>query len=77
MKNKESKIINIKARTVMVNKHKTSLYIENDFWSALKKIAKKKKISINKLVSEIDRKRTTPLSRSVRLYVLNQLQNYK
>ena len=67
----------IKPRTVLVNKHKTSVSLENEFWEEIKKIAKLKKISANKLISQIDTSIKAPLSSAVRLYVLNQLKKIK
>ena len=67
----------IKCRTVLVNKHKTSVSIENEFWNEFKKISKNKKISLNKLVSQIDKLRTAPLSSAIRLFVLNNLKKTK
>ena len=63
----------IKTRTVLVNKHKTSVSLEDEFWVELKKLSKNKKSSLNKLISKIDISRKTALSSAVRLYVLDQL----
>ena len=60
-----------------MNKHKTSVSIEDNFWLELKKISKNKKISLNKIVSKIDLSRSISLSSAVRLYVLSELKKIK
>ena len=41
-------------RSVVIGGHKTSISLENEFWYSLKKIAKTRKISPSKLVTEIE-----------------------
>ncbi len=67
----------IKARTVLVNKHKTCISLEEEFWTELKKISKNKKKSLNQIISKIDLTRSVPLSSAVRIYILNQIKKIK
>ena len=57
-------------RSVVVAGHRTSVSLEPEFWNALKEIAERRGLSINKLIAEIDRDRTGNLSSAIRVYVL-------
>ena len=48
-------------KSITLKKHRTSLSLEMEFWEALYKIAEKKNLSIEKLISEIDIKRESNL----------------
>lgn len=64
-----------KFSVVIAKQHTTSLSLEEEFYQAFCQIAKERKLSPNKLVTEIDKTRTTPnLSSAVRLFVLKTLQ---
>ena len=65
----------IKKRSVNILGHQTSILMEEEFWSALKMIADKQDISINKLIANIDDAREGyNLSSAVRVYILRKLQ---
>jgi len=64
----------LRKRTVTVSGHQTSISLEEAFWEALKEIARRRALSINALVSEIDATRTGNLSSALRVYVLADLQ---
>lgn len=57
-------------RSVLIAGHRTSVSLEPEFWDALKRIAASAGRSINALITEIDRDRTTNLSSALRVYVL-------
>tara|TARA_B100000575_G_scaffold187072_1_gene150681 strand:+ start:812 stop:1015 length:204 start_codon:yes stop_codon:yes gene_type:complete len=57
-------------KSITINKHRTSLSLEKEFWDALKIIAKKQKCSLETLVAKIDTNRKTSLASSVRVYLL-------
>ena len=57
-------------RSVNVAGHPTSLTLEEPFWRDLKRIALRRGISLNALVSEIDSGRAGNLSSALRLFVL-------
>ncbi len=63
-------------RSVTIAKHRTSVSLEPEFWAALKEIAQKRGLSLNKLITEIDAARSTEqgLSSALRVYVLRQVQ---
>ncbi len=64
----------IKKRSVEIAGHRTSLTLEAAFWRALKRLAARERISINKLIERIDRNRQGNLSSAVRVYVLERLE---
>ncbi|MCH8808493.1 MAG: ribbon-helix-helix domain-containing protein [Proteobacteria bacterium] len=64
----------VKKRSVEIAGHRTSLSLEEAFWRALKRIAARDGVSINKLIEQIDRERGGNLSSTVRIYVLERLE---
>ena len=64
----------IRKRSITVTGHKTSLSLEEAFWSALKQAARAQGLSVKALVEEIDRSRRGNLSSAVRVYLLQRLQ---
>ena len=58
-------------RSIKVDGRKTSISLEDGFWSALKEIAAAQKTSVQKLVSKIARHKGRNLSSSIRLFVLD------
>jgi predicted DNA-binding ribbon-helix-helix protein len=61
-------------RSVVVAGHQTSISLEEPFWEALVTLAKSREISLNSLITQIDRDRQGNLSSALRVYVLNSLQ---
>jgi predicted DNA-binding ribbon-helix-helix protein len=47
-------------RSVVVGGHRTSVSLEPAFWEALARMAARRAVSVNMLVTEIDRDRATP-----------------
>ena len=64
-----------KRRSVIVSGHRTSVSVETAFWYELATIAKRRGLSINALVSEIDDVRLGSLSAAIRLYVLDAVKS--
>jgi len=59
-------------RSITVEGHRTSVTLEQEFWSAAKEIAECRRLSLSELVGEIDRNRTqNNLSSAIRLSVLS------
>ena len=59
-------------RSVIIGKHKTSVSLENEFWSGLKEIAKTRHTTVSQLVGVIDADRhDANLSSAIRLHVLS------
>ena len=62
-------------RSVVVNGHKSSVSLEEGFWSGMKEIAAGRNMPLSDLVSEIDKNRQQGnLSSALRLYVLEFYQ---
>ncbi|HUY69277.1 MAG TPA: ribbon-helix-helix domain-containing protein [Alphaproteobacteria bacterium] len=62
-------------RSIRVAKHNTSLSLEPEFWDELKRLARAEKLSLNQLVTRIDKERKGNLSSALRLYVLRELKS--
>ena len=61
-------------RSLKIAGHLTSVSLEQEFWDALKVIAKKKSRSVPDLVAEIDRIRSGGLSSAIRVHILQSVQ---
>lgn len=68
----------MRKRSVTIDGHRTSISLEDAFWTELSAIAAARRLSLNALVAEIDRARGTSqnanLSSALRLYVLDDLK---
>lgn len=64
----------INKRSVDIAGHRTSVSLEAPFWDALAAIAKRRNLSVNQLIAEIDKERDTNLSSALRVYVLREAQ---
>ena len=59
-------------RSIVVGGHKTSVSLEDAFWSGLKEIADRRVTTLSELVGAIDKERQhTNLSSALRLFVLD------
>ena len=66
----------IAKRSIMINNHKTSVSLEDEFWSAMKEIAQQRNQKLSALIAFIDSERTTGnLSSALRLFVLDQYRS--
>ncbi len=65
----------MKKRSVVIAGHRTSVSLENSFWTALKEIAASRHLTVNQLVTEIDRRRVGNLSSAIRVFVLQTFRN--
>lgn len=62
-------------RSVVIDGHKTSVSLEDQFWSGLKEIARAQSVTLSKMVGEIDNtRRQGNLSSALRLFVLDQVR---
>jgi predicted DNA-binding ribbon-helix-helix protein len=58
-------------RSINLNGHKTSVSLEDAFWTALREIARGKAMTTSEMLASIDAQRSTiNLSSAIRLYVL-------
>jgi predicted DNA-binding ribbon-helix-helix protein len=68
----------MRKRSITIHGHQTSISLEDEFWEELASIAKQRKLSLNALVTEVDKTRDTQkngsgnLSSTLRVYVLKQ-----
>ena len=66
----------MRKRSITIHGHQTSISLEDEFWQELAAIAKARNLSLNALVTEVDKARSGPkgtggnLSRALRVYVL-------
>lgn len=60
-------------RSVTVSGHRTSVSLEQEFWTELAEIARAEELSLNELVTSIDRDRRGGLSSAIRVHVLTYL----
>jgi predicted DNA-binding ribbon-helix-helix protein len=69
---KESAVVK---RSVVIDGHKTSVSLEDAFWSAIKDIAARRHMPLSALIATIDRhRRTSNLSSAIRLFVLEHFR---
>jgi predicted DNA-binding ribbon-helix-helix protein len=62
-------------RSVVVDGHKTSVSLEDQFWDSLKQLADETNMPLSKLIGQIDHGRTRGnLSSAIRLFVLSHFQ---
>jgi predicted DNA-binding ribbon-helix-helix protein len=65
----------IAKRSIMLNKHKTSISLEDQFWDGLRAIADEKKIKLATLLLQIDNERNSAnLSSAIRVFVFNEMR---
>ena len=58
-------------RSIMIDCHRTSVSLEDDFWNALRDIAHKRSETLSQLIASIDRNREfANLSSALRIFVL-------
>ena len=57
-------------KSITIKRHRTSVSLEKEFWDALNIISKEKKISVEKLIFNIDTNRESSLASSIRVFVL-------
>ncbi|MEL0003485.1 MAG: ribbon-helix-helix domain-containing protein [Rhodospirillales bacterium] len=60
----------IRRHSVTLQGHRTSISLENAFWDSLRSIALRRGISINLLITEIDKTRDGNLSSALRVLAL-------
>lgn len=64
-------------RSLTLRQHRTSVTLEDEFWTAFREIAEEQGRAINELAAEIDAAREieTGLATAIRLYVLAHYRN--
>jgi predicted DNA-binding ribbon-helix-helix protein len=62
-------------RSIVVEGHKTSVSLENEFWDGLREIADQKATTLSTLVGQIDHGRNTGnLSSAIRVFVFGHFR---
>ncbi len=62
-------------RSVVIGGHKTSVSLEDAFWSSLKEIAGRRGVTLSRQIASIDQHRqTSNLSSAIRLFVLDHFR---
>jgi predicted DNA-binding ribbon-helix-helix protein len=65
----------IAKRSIVLNQHKTSISLEDDFWNCLRAIADEKKMKLTTLLLQIDSERNNAnLSSAIRVFVFNEMR---
>ena len=63
-------------RSIVIRGHKTSVSLEDQFWTTLKEIAARRDMTLSELVSQIDADRHyANLSSALRLFVLGEFMD--
>jgi predicted DNA-binding ribbon-helix-helix protein len=65
----------VKKRSLTIHGHRTSISLEETFWSALNDIAKARQMSVASLVQMIDKERSGGLSSAIRIFILAELRH--
>ena len=64
-------------RSIVLGGHKTSVSLEDAFWTELKEIAHSQRATVSKLIAQIDDTRQQGnLSSAIRLYVLKHIRTH-
>jgi predicted DNA-binding ribbon-helix-helix protein len=64
-------------RSIVIAGHKTSVSLEDPFWSELKDIAERQRVTLSTMVGDIDtQRRQGNLSSAIRLFVLDQVRTH-
>ena len=64
-------------RSVVIDGHKTSVSLEEPFWNDLKELAYVQRMTVSKMIGQIDKGRQhSNLSSALRLFVLDQVRTH-
>jgi predicted DNA-binding ribbon-helix-helix protein len=64
-------------RSIVIGGHKTSVSLEDAFWTELKEIAYSQRATVSKLIAQIDDTRQQGnLSSAIRLHVLEHIRRH-
>jgi len=64
----------VRKRSVLVAGHRTSVSLEDAFWRELSALARRRGLSANALIAEIDQGRRGNLSSAIRVFILEELR---
>ena len=60
----------MRKHSVIIGGHRTSVSLEDAFWEELAKVARTRGVSLNRLIAEIDERRSGNLSSAIRVFLL-------
>jgi predicted DNA-binding ribbon-helix-helix protein len=63
-------------RSVVIDGRKTSVSLEDSFWKDLREIAHYQRVTVSKLLENIDKEREGNLSSAIRLFVFDQVRTH-
>jgi predicted DNA-binding ribbon-helix-helix protein len=62
----------VKKRSIVIGRHKTSISLEDSFWSSLRQIAQDRATTVSELIRKLDTSRNGGnLSSTIRVFVLD------
>ena len=66
----------VKKRSIVIGSHKTSISLEDKFWTCLRQIARERSTTASELIGMVDEMRNGGnLSSTIRVFVLNHYRN--
>jgi predicted DNA-binding ribbon-helix-helix protein len=66
----------LKKRSIVIGSHKTSISLEDIFWTSLKQIARERATTVSEIIGVLDASRERGnLSSTIRVFVLEHYQN--
>jgi predicted DNA-binding ribbon-helix-helix protein len=66
----------VKKRSIVVDRHRTSVSLEDNFWACLRQIARERATTLSKLIGMLDAERNGGnLSSTIRVFVLDHHRN--
>jgi predicted DNA-binding ribbon-helix-helix protein len=62
----------VKKRSIVIGRHRTSVSLEDDFWTSLRQIARGRQVTISHLIASLDAARANSnLSSTIRVFILD------
>jgi predicted DNA-binding ribbon-helix-helix protein len=62
----------VKKRSIVIDRHKTSISLEDDFWMSLQQIARGRQVTRSDLIASLDAARENGnLSSAIRVFILD------
>ena len=61
----------VKKRSIVIGHHKTSVSLEDNFWTSLRQIARSRQVTVSDLIASLDLPReNSNLSSAIRVFIL-------
>jgi predicted DNA-binding ribbon-helix-helix protein len=65
----------VKKRSIVIGRHKTSISLEDDFWTSLQQIARTRQVTRSDLIASLDAAReNSNLSSAIRVFILDHFR---